>query len=171
MDYQFIIVLGMLLLFMGWLAYVPCNSNKIVTEDDVVANKGSRMKTPSAIVLGALIVIVATVAVNLALKPTKQDNWKLNLPPDGWWEDEKNRNIAELEARINKGKAEIAQCKKEGYKGYISDEKIYSLAYGETDTNLVCSNGETKNGCLLLKGGIRCGNVKYIEFQQSETVR
>lgn len=164
MDYQLIIVIGMLFLFMGWLVYVPCNSIKIVTEEDEAVNKDSRMKTLGAIAIGASIVIVTIVVTNLALKPASQDNWKLNLPPDGWWEKEYHRNIAELEEKVNKGKTEIAQCKKEGYSGYVFDEK-------EAYANLVCSSGETKNGCLLVKGGIRCGDTKYIEFQKADAPR
>lgn len=49
----------------------------------------------------------------------------------------------------------IAQCKKDGFLGYV-----------ENKNDLKCSNGEIKDGCIVTSTGVMCGDSTFTYIDQ-----
>lgn len=47
----------------------------------------------------------------------------------------------------------LSECKKSGFSGYA-----------ESKNDLICSNGETKDGCVVTSTGFMCGDVTFVKF-------
>lgn len=48
----------------------------------------------------------------------------------------------------------LSECKKSGFTGYA-----------ESKSDLLCSNGEIKDGCIVTSTGVMCGDVTFTSFQ------